>query len=70
MILYKTDDRAAERATTAAKLSLLKYHSLDVSLFSHFPGGFLVSSDERLSLAFNSHGVLTGSSCEKFYTGP
>jgi hypothetical protein len=70
MILYKADARADERFTTAEKLRSLKYHSLKVSILSPFPGGFIVSFDEDLSLAFNSQGVLTGSSCEKVGTGP
>jgi hypothetical protein len=70
MILYKTDAGAAERATTTEKLSSLKYYSLKVSVLSRFPGGFIVSYDEHLSLAFDSHGVLTGSSCKKIGTGP
>ncbi|HKU55334.1 MAG TPA: hypothetical protein VJP60_08205 [Rhizomicrobium sp.] len=69
-ILYKADARAAVRGTTPAKLSSLKYHSLDISLSSDFPGGFIVSSSERLLLTFNSHGVLTGWSCRKDYMGP
>jgi len=69
-IWYKADTRATERATTAAKLSSLEYHSLDISVVFPFSGGFIVSTDERLSFAFNSQGVLTGSSCKKEYTGP
>jgi len=69
-IWYKADARATERATTAANLSSLKYHSLDVSVVFPFPAGFIVSTDERLSFAFNSQGVLTGWSCKKEYTGP
>ena len=70
MILYKADAGAAERYIPAEKLPSLKYHSVEVSLLSPFPGGFIVSYDEKLSLEFDSHGVLTGSSCNKVGTGP
>ena len=70
MILYKAGASGPERATTAEKLPSLKYHSLEVWVSSDFPGGFIITYNERLALAFNSHGVLTGSSCEKIGTGP
>ena len=65
---YKADGH--ERETTAQKLSLLKYQSLEVSVYSKFPGGSIVTYDELLSLSFSRQGVLTGSSCRKFGTGP
>jgi len=70
MILYRSDARSGERATTPEKLSSLAYHSLTLSVQSHFPGGFIVSSDEFLSLKFSSRGIMTGSSCRRVYTGP
>ena len=69
-MLYRADAGGAERFTTAENLPTLKYHSVEVSLLSPFPGGFIVSYDEKLSLDFNSHGVLTGSWCDKIGTGP
>jgi len=65
---YKADGH--ERETAAEKLPSLKYQSLEVSVYSTFPGGFIVTYDELLSLSFSSQGVLTDSSCRKFGTGP
>jgi len=65
---YKADGH--ERKTVAEKLPSLKYQSLEVSVYSNFPGGFIVTYTELLSLSFSSQGVLTDSSCRKFGTGP
>ncbi len=40
--------------------------SLEVSVYSDFPGGFIVTYTELLSLSFSSQGVQTGSSCKNF----
>ena len=65
---YKADGH--ERNTVAERLPSLKYQSLEVSVYSDYPGGFIVTYTELLSLSFSSQGVLTGSSCKKFGTGP
>ena len=59
-----------QRKTSAEKPPSLKYQSLEVLVYSDFPGGFIVTYSELLSLSFSSQGALTGPSCKKFGTGP